>query len=331
MSAATLEELYKRASAGDMGALVEYAGRLMTGDGCVQNREGAVQCLEMAVGRGNGDAALQLGMCYAYGTGVDQDDRRSTEYYRKGAELGNAESMYRLFQNLSIGKGCTLNMDEADVWLAKAGNLGHARAQTTWKRLSGSGMLVRDLSEAARQNAESQARTAGAAREITAVIPKESLSLANMGLKDASETEIVDQTYVAYSRTKGSLGLIAVYVLCGVLSGILLRSVFKENKAVFNALTLYNYLGDVKSIVIYLSILGGVFGLVVGFFVSLAYKKSTAGIVFYIPVFLFPLILLLIGPPLMPLVISLGKLLYGLLTIVIGLIALYCVCATSSG
>ena len=333
MSAPTMEELYKSASAGDTGAMVEYGRHLLFGIDCTVDAEGAAACFSQAAELGSPEAARELGYCCLYGTGMPKNDQKATEWFRKGAELGDAESMYRLFQNLSIGVGCSANTDEADAWLEKARDLGYEKAQETFKGFSDGKMLSKSMKESARK-----VKTEGAdlldadlqAGSLEKLAPSTSYDLARMALKDASETQIVSQEYYAANRTKTSLIMILVYAVIGALSGFLVSSVYSRGRNILNSNRLYNYLSGISQIRIYLLILGAVFGLVLGFVFSLAYKKSSVGLLFYLPVLVLPYLILMAAAPLMPLVIGLGKLLYGLLTIVVGLLGLYCVCASSS-
>ncbi len=333
MSAPKMEELYNRASGGDVNAMVEYGRNLLYGIDCEVNAEGAVACFSQAAELGSKEAARELGYCCSYGTGTPKNDQKATEWFRKGAELQDAESMYKLFQNLSIGVGCNANIEEADSWLEKSRDLGYEKAQDTFKSFSNSKMLSCIMKETARKiKAESvdlldEDLQAGSLEKLA---PSKSYDLSRMAIKDASETKIVSQTYYAGSKTKSSLLMILVYLVIGALSGYLISTIYSNGRYVMNSGQLYNYLSNNRHILIYLTILGAVFGLVLGFVLSLIYKRSGIGLLLYLPVLALPYLLLLAAAPLMPLIIGLGKLLYGLLTIVIGLVGVYCVCASSS-
>ena len=328
MSAASLKELYDRAAEGDLEALTEYARRLLTGDDCDQNQEDAIKCLKYGVKHGSGESALQMGMCYAYGTGVEKNDKLSTNYYRKSAELGDPEGMYRLFQNLSIGYGCTMNIDEADTWLKKAADQGNQKAQATWKKLSSSGMLAENLVDESYNGNEKT----DVEEKVTVITPRDSLSLEHTGIKGADETEIVSEAYEKPPIINtGFFSIIIIYIVCGVVSGLLLTPVIENRRNVFNVMSLFTYFSSVSQIKIYIDVMGGVLGLIIGFIMAVLNTKNPLGMIKYIPALFFPLFLLIFAPLLSPLVIGLGKLLYGVLTVAIGLMGVYCVCASSSG
>ncbi|MBQ6323008.1 MAG: sel1 repeat family protein [Lachnospiraceae bacterium] len=333
MSAATMEELYNSATAGDTGAMVEYGRHLLFGIDCSADAEGAVACFSQAAELGSKEAARELGYCCLYGTGTPKNDQKATDWFRKGAELGDAESMYKLFQNLSIGVGCSANIDEADAWLEKAKDLGYEKAQETFKGFSDGKMLSKSMKASPRRVKAEGADLLDAdlqAGSLEKLVPSTSYDLNRMALKDASETQIVSQEYHAASKAKTSLIMILVYALIGAASGFLISTIYSRGRSVLSSNQLYNYLGNNSQIRIYLLILGAVFGLALGFVFSLAYKKSSVGLLFFLPAVVLPYLILMAAAPLMPLVIGLGKLLYGLLTIVIGLIGVYCVCASSS-
>ena len=65
--------------------------KLKDGVDCERDVEQAARLLMEKANGGSGEAARELGILYAYGSGVRQDDRTSTEYFRKGAELNGLE------------------------------------------------------------------------------------------------------------------------------------------------------------------------------------------------------------------------------------------------
>ena len=152
MSAATLEDRQYGAVQENREMDLEDILKLKDGVDCERDVEQAARLLMEKANGGSGEAARELGILYAYGSGVRQDDRTSTEYFRKGAELGDAKSMYRLFRNLSLGVGCAVNLDEADMWLKRAADSGYPAAAATWRKFAGSRTLSRDLKSAENEN-----------------------------------------------------------------------------------------------------------------------------------------------------------------------------------
>ena len=79
-----------------------------------------------------GDTAAQftLGLMYATGEGVPQDDAEAVAWHRLAAAQGNADAQYNLGLRYSIGFGVSQDAAEAVTWYRKAAEQGHAEAQT---------------------------------------------------------------------------------------------------------------------------------------------------------------------------------------------------------
>ena len=333
MSAVTMEELFQKASGGDRNALVDYAMRLMDGIDCERNTENAVQCLNRAVDMGSAEAATQLGICYAYGIGVKQDDAKSTKCFRKGAELGDPESMYRLFQNLSLGIGCGTNLEEADVWLDKAKQLGSAKAQEKWESFSKSGMLNERIRKEGPSDADEKDRLdkeEGLKRTVSSMIsPREAYAVANADTEEA--ISIVSQDYYGAVGTKSAAMILTIYTIAGVLSGFLAKMGVQNGVDAFGAQSVLEHVSSNTWLTVFFVVLGAVVGFLAGFLVKLIYRRSALSILYYLPALAFPLVLLLLGTPGMVAVKFIGKLLYGLLTIVAAIFGVICLCGSLSG
>ena len=109
--------------------------------------------------RGNAEAQLRLGMCYATGKGVERDIETAAEWYKKAAGqnyakancfIGNhygcrrgdkgsrgkeatpsrdPRNQFHLGERYLTGRGVETNIVKAVAWLAKAGRQGHLEAQ----------------------------------------------------------------------------------------------------------------------------------------------------------------------------------------------------------
>lgn len=332
MSAATTEELFHRASAGDRDALLQYAMRLMDGIDCERNPQAGAQCLERAAEMGSGEAAMQLGVCYAYGIGLRQDDENSTRCFRRGAELGDPESMFRLFLNLSLGIGCGVNPEEADAWLAKSKDCGSARAAATWGDLNSSGMMNASLNQ--EKPGGKELRSCRELKESTAlaidrmVSPSEACQAASG--EEVGEIELVSQNYSQTAGSATSIIVFLVYLTAGLFSGLAALAGVENGVSILNSDAVYSEASNYELLVVFFIVLGLVVGLIMALLVKLMYKKSPMSILFFLPTLVLPLILLCIASPAMAITIFIGKLLYGLLTLAVGLLGVYCVCASSS-
>ncbi|BBE90115.1 hypothetical protein CHBNII5_14130 [Haemophilus influenzae] len=77
-----------------------------------------------------GDANVQfnLGVMYAEGQGVKQDDFEAVKWYRKAAEQGDADAQLNLGAMYAIGRGVKQDGVEAVKWFRKAAEQGNAKA-----------------------------------------------------------------------------------------------------------------------------------------------------------------------------------------------------------
>ena len=77
-----------------------------------------------AAKQGNVDAQYNLGVMYAIGQDVPQDDAQAVQWYRKAAEQGFAEAQYNLGVMYAKGEGVRQNYKIANEWFGKACNNG---------------------------------------------------------------------------------------------------------------------------------------------------------------------------------------------------------------
>jgi len=156
---------YQRASeAGNAAASRQLASLYLTGYGVVEDREEAERLLRIAAEGGNLDAsadlanlvtndpkraheadavpgwfegaaqdgdfvaAFNLGLCFAKGVGVPQDDRKAAQWVRRAAEEV-AEAQYMYGRILQDGRGVPIDLREARIWFARAAAAGVADAR----------------------------------------------------------------------------------------------------------------------------------------------------------------------------------------------------------
>lgn len=79
----------------------------------------------------NGDRMAQfiLGLCYAKGVGVAEDQAEAAKWYLKAAEQEYALAQNRMALCYVNGSGVVYNFDKAISWGRKAAEMGDARAQ----------------------------------------------------------------------------------------------------------------------------------------------------------------------------------------------------------
>ena len=84
--------------------------------------------IEMAEG-GDADAQYNLGVMYASGQGVLQDNKEAEKWFRKAADQGHADAQFFLGAMYAEGQGVLQDLKEAVKWFRKAADQGHATAQ----------------------------------------------------------------------------------------------------------------------------------------------------------------------------------------------------------
>ena len=127
--ATALHELRLLAEQGDAKAQFNLGVMYAKGGGVPQNDRQAVFWWRKAAEQGLVEAQYNLGLMYANGKGVPQNDRQAVFWWRKAAEQGYAEAQYNLGVNYDRGKGVPQNDRQAVFWYHKAAEQGLAGAQ----------------------------------------------------------------------------------------------------------------------------------------------------------------------------------------------------------
>ncbi|MBP3823139.1 MAG: SEL1-like repeat protein [Bacteroidaceae bacterium] len=78
-----------------------------------------------------GDAVAQcdLGICYGYGYGIEQNFTEAVQWHQKAANQGMAEAQYYMGNYYEFGNGVSQSYTEAVKWYRMAANQGHKYAQ----------------------------------------------------------------------------------------------------------------------------------------------------------------------------------------------------------
>ena len=85
--------------------------------------------LRQAAQQGNASAQYALGIAYATGKGVPQEDAQALVWYRRAAEQGHEKAQHNLGLMYQNGEGTLKNNAEALIWYRRAANQGLASAQ----------------------------------------------------------------------------------------------------------------------------------------------------------------------------------------------------------
>ena len=80
---------------------------------------------------GNPIAQFDLGLMYAQGSGVEQDNKKALGWYLKAANQGYVYAQFNLGLMYSEGKGGAGSLKKAMSWYSKAAQQGDADAEFT--------------------------------------------------------------------------------------------------------------------------------------------------------------------------------------------------------
>ena len=93
-----------------------------------QGHQESLDILIAAAGNGDTEVQLFLGDLYAYGAGVQQNDKKALNCYSKAAELGNSDAMFKLGQAYHDGVITPENPGKAMYWYLKSAQQGNSSA-----------------------------------------------------------------------------------------------------------------------------------------------------------------------------------------------------------
>jgi TPR repeat protein/Zn-dependent protease with chaperone function len=101
-----------------------------------------VRTVRASAAGGDSDAQNKLGMMYASGKSVAQDDAQAVFWWSKASERGYAEAQYNLAQMFLLGRGVTHDDVAAFQWAGRAAEQGHAAAENILGTMYASGRGV---------------------------------------------------------------------------------------------------------------------------------------------------------------------------------------------
>src|SRR6266498_5733756 len=81
------------------------------------------------MGSENEEAQYNLGVNYQNGIGVEKDETKAFEYYKKSAEKGHDMAQNNLASLYKNGEGIEKNIEKALYWFNKAAENGNELAQ----------------------------------------------------------------------------------------------------------------------------------------------------------------------------------------------------------
>ena len=129
LSAQELADLRARAEAGDASAHYNLGVMYATGRGVPQDDAEAVAWYRLAAEQGEARAQYNLGTMYDTGEGVPQDFAEAVTWYRRAAEQSHASAQHNLGVMYYNGRGVPQDYVEAVAWFHRAAEQGVASAQ----------------------------------------------------------------------------------------------------------------------------------------------------------------------------------------------------------
>ena len=119
-------EMTKRlAESGNPNAQFKLGVMYANGEGVPENDAEAVKWFRLAADQGDTGAQSNLGFMYASGRGVQENDAEAVKWYRLAAEQGDAKAQFKLGLMCALGRGVPQNDTKAYALLSVVKARGH--------------------------------------------------------------------------------------------------------------------------------------------------------------------------------------------------------------
>jgi uncharacterized protein len=126
--AAALAEFRRAADGGNKQAMFA-AARIMLSQPDPEMRAEGLRLMNRAIENGHIEATLMLATAYGRGSlGMPKDEAKAEALLKPGAERGDADCQMTLASLYKFGDSFAAQRDEAQVWLQRAADQGHAKA-----------------------------------------------------------------------------------------------------------------------------------------------------------------------------------------------------------
>ena len=118
-----LEELRKRATAGEVDAQIRMGNRYLCGVTVEVDLDEAAKWFLLAGKSGSADGFMSLGLHYS-GSAKPRDVAKAMHFYEKAAKLGHVDAQLNLGRFYFVGDGVELDYVKAKKWIQKAAAQG---------------------------------------------------------------------------------------------------------------------------------------------------------------------------------------------------------------
>ena len=138
-----IDALRARAEQGEAEAQYDLGVMYANGLGVPEDDAEAVRWLRLAAGQGYAAAQFTLGLWYDHGLGVPQDDIEAVRWYRLAADQGDAGAQSNLAIMYENGKGVPQDYVQAHIWynLAASRMAGGHRQHAVHGRERAAGLM----------------------------------------------------------------------------------------------------------------------------------------------------------------------------------------------
>ena len=124
------ELYYDLAQRGNTNAQCNLGRCYEYGYGVNENEQEAFEWYKIAAENGNAEAQFKLGRCYEYEEcGVDENEQEEFEWFKRAAKQGHAQAQYELGFCYEYGKGTKIDEEKAFEWFKRAAENGYYEAQ----------------------------------------------------------------------------------------------------------------------------------------------------------------------------------------------------------
>jgi len=125
-----MAELFEQADAGNTTAMRLLGCSVSEGVGKTgKDSVLTFRCFLSSAQQGDVHAQYNLGVCYAKGNGVRQDQEKATKWFRAAAEAGDAGAMRAIAIRMSEGRGCAADSQGATAAFLRAAEAGDPSAE----------------------------------------------------------------------------------------------------------------------------------------------------------------------------------------------------------
>lgn len=141
-SPSTAVGIWKRAAdAGSTESMISLSDMYFTGEGVRSDRDQAISLCERAAAAGNPMGLRNLGVIFEEGPfGIDVDLAKAATYFRRAADQGEANAMFRLARLLLRGSGIEKDVDAAFRYFEQSSDLGDLEGTVALAYLCMSGL-----------------------------------------------------------------------------------------------------------------------------------------------------------------------------------------------